>query len=446
MTPDIVLIRALGYEGNSLPQGLLCLQAYLREHGYRSTIWDRYVDHRIEGLKNALRHVSVVGISAMSIQSADAIYLAKLIRRWYPATKILFGGVHFTALPRTARGIADHVIVGEGERAIKAYLDQKEGWPFVIDCPPLECIDDVPQFAAEDIAPLLRTDADFHLVTGRGCPYRCNFCLSKEQRPSGLRFHSVNRVIRYVEDVVTKLQIRSFNIVDDIFVLNLKRVHEICDAIETEIGGHLQFSCFTHSGHGSRGLYERLRSVGFTKISMGVEHGNDEMLEFCGKHTTKAQIEKTCEEMFDAGLQINLTYILGNAKETNDTITETVDFAIYLHRRFQTSSWFSFAEPLPGSALYENAMDYGEFLVRDLQTYSNLNPVYLPFGVSKSHLVSERRRGLELANPAPDRSRFSFWRRHLRSYFARRRTERLNRELSRVRSIVGPIIPGEFGE
>ncbi len=443
---DIFLIRALGMEGNSLPLGLLSIQSYLKKHGYHARVWDRYVDRNIQHLRKALRGVSLVGISAMSVQSADAFYLAHSIRCWYPNIKIIFGGAHFTALPNSARKIADHVVIGEGEETIKNFLDARkknENYDFILRQPPPENLDDIPSFSMDDLSPLIRTKDFLHIATARGCPYTCNFCLGENQRPGGIRHHSIDYVVDYIDQIVKTFGITSFNIVDDVFVLSPKRVLEFCNTVENNITEKLRFTCFTHSGHGSLGLYRRMYEVGFDKISMGVEHGNDRMLKFCGKKTTRRQVEETCKNMFDAKIHIDLTYILGNATETNETISETVDFAIHLHKRFKASSWFSFAQPLPGSQLFETATRYGTFLDRNLQSFQNVHPTYLPKGVSVDHLIKERKRGMTMANKNTmekknRRARLKDIARNLYKSWDPLSTKN---ELKRVMSITGPILP-----
>ena len=400
---DILLIRALGAEGNSLPQGLLYIQSYLKKYGYHAEILDRYVDRSIIGLKSKLEGIKVVGISAMSIQSEDALYLASLIRKWFGyKIKIILGGVHFTALPETAQGYADHIVSGEGEIAVKNFLDAENSYPdFIIPSKIILDLDDIPQFSIDQIKKLVRTNNHFHIITARGCPYRCNFCLGFDQRPKGLRYHSIDYIIGYMHRIILDLNITSFNIVDDVFIINPKRVYDFCDSLEkltTIVKKKISLSCFTHAGHGDYSLYKRMQDVGFNLIAMGVEHGNDKLLQYCGKNTTRSKIEQTCKDISDAGIKLNLTYILGNLIETNETITETIDFAIYLHKKYDASSWFSYMQPLPGSQAYTEAKDYGKFIDNDVSNYSNTNPVYVPNGASLQHMISERNRGTKYAN------------------------------------------------
>lgn len=396
---DILLIRAKGVEGNTLPQGLLSIQSFLKEQGYIAEIWDRYINKSIKQLKNVLKDIAVVGISAMTSQAKDAIYLAKKIKRWYPKIKIIVGGVHFTALPGDALGIADNVVVGEGETTIKNYLDSGCVSNFEIKGNPVKNLDDISKIAMADVKSLVRQKNCFHILTSRGCTYRCNFCLGESQRPKGIRYHSIDYIVDYIKDIIKTLGIKSFFIVDDIFVLNSKRVYAFCDAVESKIHDKINLECFTHAGHGDLKLYQRMKAVGFNKISFGVEHGNNRLLEFCGKKTTTKTVEETCSIIRKAGIELNLTYILGNATETNKTIAETVDFGIYLHKKCDASSWFSFMQPLPGSDLYNRATKYGKWLIKNNNQFtSNIKPVYLPFGVSRKHLINEHKRGMRGAN------------------------------------------------
>lgn len=440
--PDILLIRALGPEGNSLPQGLLYIQSFLNKCGFKAEIWDRYVNRNITRLGKKLKEVKVVGISAMSAQSADAIYLSSMIRGWFGnKMKIIMGGPHFTVAPETARNHADHVVIGEGEVAIKNFLKSGGNTDFLIPSNPIRDLDKIPLFPTEKIRKLVRLKKYFHILTARGCPYRCNFCLGSDQRPSGLRFHSIDYVIDYMNRIIEDLGITSFNIVDDVFVLNPKRVYDFCDKVEKKIKKKISIQCFTHAGHGNYASYKRMRDVGFDLISMGVEHGNDRLLEYCGKKTTKKKIEQTCRDIYKAGIELDLTYILGNLIETNETITETVDFAIYLHEKYGAKSWFSYMQPLPGSQAFIEAEKHGHFIDPDVSNYSNLNPTYLPSTVSFEHIINERRRGMKEANFRTSYSNFSLISAAKRLYALvnRYNPKTIPNELKRIKGIVGPI-------
>lgn len=404
----VFLIRASGFKTHSMPYGLLYIKSYLRRAGIDSYVFDRepQSNRSLKLLKNALLEYDpgVIGISAMTAQALDAKFIIKNIRKWVSKKIIIVGGVHFTALPHD--GIkcgADYVNQGEGELSMLDFLingPPKEG--VLIKGNSINELDDIPMTRMSDLRPFVRSPKNyhgkgFHVITARGCPYDCNFCLGRDQRPKGIRYHSMDYVVKYISQVVKEFGICSFNIVDDVFVIKPTRIMEFCEKVQKKIPISLRFHCFTHAGHGNVELYRKMREAGFHRISMGVEHGNDKILSLMGKCTTKAKIEETCFQIYKAGIHLNLTYILGNIEETNETITETIDFAIHLHKQYKASSWFSYMQPLPGSPVCNVAEKYGRYLSKK-HTYQNIDLCYVPFNVTVEHIIKERKRGMRLAN------------------------------------------------
>ncbi len=404
----LFLIRAHGSEVKKfkLPHGLLSIKSYLRKFDIDSVIFDRALNLSPDDLKQEILQYNpdVIGISAMTMQIEDTQYLIKFIRAYFKDKIIVVGGIHFTALPNVGLEMgADYVFKGEAEIAMYNFMlngppkDEK-----IIQGEIIKNLDDIPAFTIDDIRSYFEPhnyykNIHLQIMTARGCPYNCNFCLSRDQRPKGMRYHSVDYIIDLLEEIVNEFDTRQFFFVDDIFVIKPSKVREFCEKIKSRFQGYIRLTSFTHAGHGSTELYRLMFESGFTRVSMGVEHGNDRLLELCGKKTNKAGIEKTCSEIHKAGLELNLLYILGNITETNETITETVDFAIYLHNKYSASSSFSFMQPFPGSPIYTVAEDYGKYLPKR-RTYQNIDINYIPNGVSVKHIIKERERGQLMGN------------------------------------------------
>ena len=110
---------------------------------------------------------------------------------------------------------------------------------------------------------------------------------------------------------------------------------------------------------------------------------------------------------------------------------------------FGARSWFPFAQPLPGSALHDQAEEHGRYLSRDLQAYSQVNAIYVPSGVSTEHLIAARGRGMRLANPSAGESKALSLRVREALLEARDRLapHSVPNELERVRRLAGPIGP-----
>ncbi|TFG21580.1 MAG: B12-binding domain-containing radical SAM protein [Promethearchaeota archaeon] len=369
-------------------------------------IFDRQLNISLKKLKEVILAYKpdVIGISAVTSQSYDAELIIKKVREWMPNIIIIVGGVHFTAEPQDGLDYgADYVFRGEGEKSLLDFMnngppkDNKIIWG-----EPLENLDDIPNLTMDDIEPYIEINRwgprhFFYLIGSRGCPYNCNFCLGKDQRPKGIRYHSIERIIDFISQIVEKFEVYRFLFVDDIFVMKNSRVREFCERIKKEISVPLYLNCLTHAGHGNSELYHTMRKSGFTGIGLGVEHGNDRILSIIGKNATKAKIEETCIQIYKAGIKLHLLYILGNITETNETITETVDFAIYLHNKYKAKSWFSFMQPLPGAPIYKVAEKYGYYLPKKrIFQYHEIS--YVPFNATVKHMIKERKRGMIMGN------------------------------------------------
>jgi len=412
---SIFFIRPVGIGLRSIPPyGLLSLQAYLGQYNIDSYIFDREVKKRLPDLKKTMEQqsVSVVGISALTCQLQDAQYLVRKIRQWFDSKVIIVaGGQHFTVKPEDALEVGcDYVIKGDGEISLSECLI--DGFPNqkIIERKLLSNLDEIPQIKMSNLQPFIFKESHgskgfYTILTSRGCPYRCNFCLGINQRSTKIRNHSIEYFVEYVKNVHETFGIKTFFIPDDIFILNPARVIKFCTLIKETFDTKLRFHCFIHAGLGSPELFAIMKAAGFFRVSMGAEHGNDQILEVCGKKVTVADIEKTCSIVHGQGLELSLSFILGNITETDTTITETVDFAIYLHKKYNTLSWFSFMQPLPGAPVYDVAEEYGVYLQKK-HTWHNTDLIYLPFGVSQKHILKERKRGFRFANPINSRSLF----------------------------------------
>ncbi|TFF97360.1 MAG: hypothetical protein EU540_08905, partial [Promethearchaeota archaeon] len=164
----------------------------MRKAGIDTMIFDRQLNTSLKKLKEVILTYKpdVIGISAVTSQSYDAKLIIKKVREWMPNIIIIVGGVHFTAEPQDGLDYgADYVFRGEGEKSLLDFMnngpleDKKIIWG-----EPLENLDDIPNLTMDDVEPyieMLRWGPIYYfvLIGSRGCPYNCNFCLGKDQRP-----------------------------------------------------------------------------------------------------------------------------------------------------------------------------------------------------------------------------------------------------------------------
>jgi anaerobic magnesium-protoporphyrin IX monomethyl ester cyclase len=369
------------------PLGILALAQYLDTRGFRAVVWDCMNDPAAtdENLVRVLHEVEIrfVGISFLSSQLREARRLAALVRLHSPATRIVAGGQHVSAVPDEVLD-CDHIVIGEGEEALESILNDDRGHERLIRGTPVADLEAVP---LPDEAILFHYGAfgcadPLAVMTTRGCPFACNFCLGPEQRSRTPRRYPPQVVGRYLELAYRALGPRNVFFVDDVFTLSRRWVSDVCDEIERRDIAHTGYRCFSHVSVADPWIYQRLAAAGFVQVQVGVESGDDQALRRMGKHYTPAQARDTVAMIKDCGIETNALFLLGYPGDTVEGMYRTLAFA----ERLQTPLWFSVAQPFPGSRFHDEARRTGTLLEDDYERYSNTDIVYLPDGVSMSDM------------------------------------------------------------
>ncbi|MBU1849749.1 MAG: cobalamin-dependent protein, partial [Nanoarchaeota archaeon] len=125
MKKIILIFPKTGYDFATIqapPHGLLTMAAHLLKAGFDVKILDQRVNKNFKkNLKKALNESLFVGISSMTgLQLKFAINISKYIKKSYPKTSIVWGGIHATILPDVTikEKFVDFIIKGEGEETI----------------------------------------------------------------------------------------------------------------------------------------------------------------------------------------------------------------------------------------------------------------------------------------------------------------------------------------
>ena len=382
---DLVLIRPYGEDDGavSIPQGLISIAMYLKKHGFEVKVLDRMFDSRpIEDFVDEILSYNpgMIGITSMTCQFPDAVKLRNILRKRTKA-KILMGGTHATVLPEQALEISDCVVVGDGEKAMLDIISGKQNAIGIIKGVPLDNLDEIPIPDAELLKKLTVNKEKASIITARGCPYECLFCLNREQRCVKLRFHSVSYVVDYIELILRTFGTKKFFIMDDIFTLHKKRVFEFCDEIQKR-DLKLEFQCFTHPHHANLEMFERMREAGFLTVSPGAESGNDQILKLIKKNITVAEIKECVRLLKKAHLVPGVLFMMGNIGETEDTIMDSIRLA----RSLKCPIHFSLAQPLPGTEFLRVAEQYGKLAHTDYARYTNKGLTFIPHGLTEARL------------------------------------------------------------
>jgi anaerobic magnesium-protoporphyrin IX monomethyl ester cyclase len=363
MSRKILFINAINYhveeQRDFPPQGLGYLVSSLRQHYGEKCLDVRIIDSKgAETIKDW--RPETVCITAVSENWHYAQEYARIAKQ-YGAT-VIVGGMHVSALPETITRDMDVVVIGEGEKAIIEAVNSSHG---VIRAKEFVNLDSLPLPARESYN--LKNDTGY-ITTARGCPYRCVFCASSRYWP--LRFNSPEYVIRGLARLVNEFRYRRIVIWDDMFSVNLPRLHKIAELLEdTNIPHKVGFSCQTRANTITPEVAQLFKRINIEAVCLGLESGCARTLDYLkGDSVTIEDNERAIKTLRQYGIKPIGSFIIGSPTETRAEILETLEF-IKRNDLYTFSAYL--LVPLPGTP----AWDYAEahHKVSPLMDFSRLS-------------------------------------------------------------------------
>ena len=206
---------------------------------------------------------------------------------------------------------------------------------------------------------------DSSIVTGRGCPYRCNFCSVWEFYGGRTRQMSPLRVMEEIVVVTTD----HITFVDDNFLMNYKRESSIADLIRAHgIRKRYSMECRTDSIAKHPELVTRWVDVGLYAVLLGLE-GSDTTLKSVNKKNSLKVNDEAIRILKDNGVIIWGAFIVDPQWDEDDfkRLREYVDAKEITHTQFTVLT------PLPGTELYRQ--HHSELLTYDYTCYDTLHAV-----------------------------------------------------------------------
>lgn len=186
------------------------------------------------------------------------------------------------------------------------------------------------------------------VITGRGCPYSCSFCVSPFYFDKKFRKRAVNEIIEELKYDIS-LGIRNFFFFTDTFTLDKKMVMELTEKIR-KLETKIKWFCNSRVDTIDKEMLKEMKDSGCFLISFGVESGDEEILKRCKKGTDLEVIRKALYLTKSSGILSVCHFILGLPGETEQTLNKTIRLALELPTDFAE---FYISTPFPGSAFYE---------------------------------------------------------------------------------------------
>ena len=368
------------------PLGLAYLQSYIEHHRPNK---DQFVnlylnnvpyDVCYDTIKKSLKEFKpdVLGLSLMTHSRVSAFRMIEYTHEHHPDVRIVIGGMHPTVMWQQIAEKYPYITIvrGEGEitfhKLIEAFendgpLDKIPGVAYYDgesvfttgNRALIDDLDDLPFPKHELFVRQGKTMAN--LLTSRGCPYRCNFCVLDWMSQRKVRFRSGENIADEVEMLLKKFpSITTIWIHDDAFMINKNRTIEFCDAI-IERGIKTQFVASARFRPISDEVVNKMEQAGFVHVLFGLESGADDVIKGMKKGISKDHVRYGMNLFGKTGMKATAFLITGLPGETDETIEETINFVQEIQNiNYLFYDEIGVAAIYPGTEMYAMARATGK--------------------------------------------------------------------------------------
>ncbi len=396
------------------PVGILSIAAFLIKKGIEVDILNCTGPVKLTGTEETIRRVrdfspSIIGFTSTTSSFPDAYRQAEEIRRIFPNIWIVFGGVHVSALREsliTSSPAIDFLITGEGEKAMTELAmgvtpDNIQGLIFrkgseiksnnirtdlcELDELPFPAYNKLKGFPKAYQPPLFNypRSPTATIIASRGCPYQCTYCDRSVYRRS-FRFNSAEYLYEHMAFLKKDFKMRHIFFYDDLFTFNRKRVEEFCGLLQKK-PLYMTFNCAVRVGHVDDDLLQMLKTAGCWMVSIGMESGDQGLLDRHKAKVTLDQIRDTVKRIKKNGMRVKGLFMMGLPGETEQTIKRTTDFIEELRLDDMNITKFT---PFPGSPSYKTIHEEGSFDER-WELMNCMNFVFVPKGIESRERLEE---------------------------------------------------------
>jgi len=204
-------------------------------------------------------------------------------------------------------------------------------------------------------APMIKGPYSF-VVTSRGCPAACCFCIKHVTYGNSVRVRSPENILAELR-LLHDLGIRDVNMYADLFTANREQVIGLCNLMLQE-KLNFRWMCNSRVDFVDEEMLQLMGRAGCWLIAWGIESGSEEVLRRARKGISPQKAERALRWARAAGIRNWGYFIIGLPGETEETIQQTIAFAQKLPLDL---ALFHIAAPHPGTPFFGEVVERGWF-------------------------------------------------------------------------------------
>ena len=261
--------------------------------------------------------ISAGDVLLPTVESGNAqscLYLAEMIKNHFAYSVKCIGYGHLlNHVGEEKKKVLDAYYIGEAEGDILNVIEGGQRGKRPLNW--TKSLDDLPFLSSEYIYfPTVPEDFDY-IMSMRGCPYKCKFCLQPSLRNGYLSCMSPERFVAEVICRIKTYNLKDFYFADMIFITqDEERNNRMLELLE---GVKEEFPDFTWRCENrvdviqSKELLTRMKAAGCRHIKYGVEMLNQDMLRTMNKGINVQRVRQTFLNTKAVGISTTAYVLLG---------------------------------------------------------------------------------------------------------------------------------------
>ncbi len=194
--------------------------------------------------------------------------------------------------------------------------------------------------------PLIKGPFTF-ILTSRGCPAGCTYCIKHVSYQYSARLRSPELLMEEMWGLKER-GINNIHMYADLFTVHRDQVMELCQRmIDEEI--NIKWTCNSRVDFVDEEMLHLMSEAGNWLISWGIESGSEQILKHARKGAYPEKARRSLRWAKEAGIKNWGYFIIGLPGETEETIRETIDFSKELPLDI---ALFHVAAPYPGTPFF----------------------------------------------------------------------------------------------
>lgn len=198
------------------------------------------------------------------------------------------------------------------------------------------------------------------ILTSRGCPYSCGFCVSPSTNIRKWRARTAQSVVDEMEQFSKKFKLSEFHLEDINPTVSDMRIREICNEILSrglniiwKIAAGTKVETIKNED-----TIDLMAKAGCRYISISPETGSEHLLTLMRKPFDLEHAVRLVRRMNRTGIRSQACFVLGYPGETEEDLQKTRDMVKNLTRIGIDEVALFIITPVPGSAIYNVIKGY----------------------------------------------------------------------------------------